>query len=95
MIILCLQSWIRGVENRSGNILKDVGHSYKSASEFKETLFEKCFSSDVLHINNRVYGILLRCIKSAMFRCKDPQGQGKVGHQTYSNAVRGGPPRPV
>jgi glycosyltransferase involved in cell wall biosynthesis len=40
--VLCLQSWIRGVENQSGNILKDVGHSYKGSSEFKETLFEKC-----------------------------------------------------
>jgi len=40
--VLCLQSPIRGVEGHTGNMMQDVGHSYKSMAEFKNSLFEKC-----------------------------------------------------
>lgn len=60
----------------------------------KESLFSKHFDGDTLHINNRGYCILVKCIKTTIFRCKN-LGKNSTNQRVYSNVVRGGPPRPL
>jgi len=40
--VLCMQSPIRGIDDHTGNIMQDAGHTYKSLSEFKNRLFDHC-----------------------------------------------------
>ena len=50
-------------------------------------------ASDILHINGRGVGALVKLIKNCIFTSRDYNRL--VGSRLYSNAFRGGPPDPV
>ena len=60
----------------------------RSTGLLRHSLFEKRSESDVLHINDSGYRILVRCIKSAIFSSRDSQGSRLMKHPAYSHVVR-------
>ena len=67
-----------------------------SSGLLKESLFDKRSETDVLHINDAGYCILVSCIKRAIRSSKEVKVQGRqAGQRSYSNVVSSGLRRPV
>ena len=67
-----------------------------SSGLLKESLFDKRSETDVLHINDAGYCILVSCIKRAIRSSKELKVQGRqAGQRSYSNVVSSGLHRPV
>ena len=76
------------------NIVQGFGAFVDSGGLLRNSLHDKRTINDVLHINGSGYGILVKCIKTAIFNAKRTRNRFTTS-RLFSNVVRGGPLNPV
>ena len=76
--------------NINVNLVEGFGYFYDRGNGLlREDLHDRRTDTDVLHINGKGYSILVRNIKTSIFRCKNQRGH-RVGDRGHINTARGG-----